>query len=539
MAVKKILILAANPEETDKLRLDEEARDIKEGLRQSKERDRFTIDAEWAVRPRDIRRVVLYSRPQIVHFSGHGSEDGGLAFEDMVGKIQLVPPQALANLFKLFSEHVECVLLNACYSENQADAISQHIDFVIGMNKGIGDRAAIEFSVGFYDALGAGYSVETAYEFGCNAIHMAGISEHLTPILKCKKGLLLFSSADVLENKTSMRESMTGTTKPEAASKITYEFVLTGSINEISKKKLEAIVTHLQNITGDTSLTLLRVESGSVKLILEGSEDGFREIKKSFDQGNLRNVENISVEDVRRLNLQPISSSSSIQVFGDSGKLSRVVLQDVLDASIDGALILNVKGEVLHINYTALQLLTLLNSNTSEDLPLPPEVGHSCQTLIDNRNLPPNRIRIVEYKIYVGTSHKIRIRAQWIDLENKGDKRILVVLQDEYRSIRQLVLQEPEQYKLTPREAEILQLYQSFNYKEIASQLWISISTVKKHMRNIHSKMQESKIQQSDLRSEAEKVLLQENRRTEQLLTELRSILGEFTVHMQRAVKNR
>ncbi|NES01160.1 MAG: TIR domain-containing protein, partial [Symploca sp. SIO1B1] len=50
----------------------------------------------------------------------------------------------------------------------------------------IGDSAAIEFAVGFYDALGAGESVEFAYKLGCNAIRMAGISEYLTPVLKKK-----------------------------------------------------------------------------------------------------------------------------------------------------------------------------------------------------------------------------------------------------------------------------------------------------------------------------------------------------------------
>jgi hypothetical protein len=68
----------------------------------------------------------------------------------------------------------------------QAAAISQHIPYVIGMNQAIGDRAAIEFAVGFYDALGAGRSVEFAYELGCSAIGMAGISEQLTPVLRRK-----------------------------------------------------------------------------------------------------------------------------------------------------------------------------------------------------------------------------------------------------------------------------------------------------------------------------------------------------------------
>lgn len=50
------------------------------------------------------------------------------------------------------------------------------------MNKAIGDRAAIEFAVGFYDALGAGKPYEIAYKFARNAIQLAGITEQDTPI---------------------------------------------------------------------------------------------------------------------------------------------------------------------------------------------------------------------------------------------------------------------------------------------------------------------------------------------------------------------
>ena len=68
----------------------------------------------------------------------------------------------------------------------QATAISQYIPYVIGMNKAIGDKAAIEFVVGFYKALAAGESIDFAYKLGGNAITMAGIPENLTPILKVK-----------------------------------------------------------------------------------------------------------------------------------------------------------------------------------------------------------------------------------------------------------------------------------------------------------------------------------------------------------------
>lgn len=185
----KILFLAANPKETTALRLNEEVRDIDEGLQRSKHRDLFQLKQLQACRSRrDIGRAMLEFRPQVVHFSGHGAGEQGLVFENDSGNIQLVSTEALASLFELFDDCVKCAVLNACYSKIQADAISQYIPYVIGMDEEIGDKAAIEFAVGFYDALAAGETISFAYKFACNAIRMAGIKGHLIPKLLEKNG---------------------------------------------------------------------------------------------------------------------------------------------------------------------------------------------------------------------------------------------------------------------------------------------------------------------------------------------------------------
>ena len=177
----KILLLSANPKDTQRLRLDEERREIEDGLLRAKQRSQFTIETAVAVRYRDLRRLILRHEPHIIHFSGHGEEEG-LVFEDESGQAKFINEEALSGLFELVDDQVECVLLNACYSQEQAEAIAQHIPYVIGMKKAIGDRAAIEFAVGFYDALGAGKSYQTAYKFGCNGIQLAGIPEQHTPV---------------------------------------------------------------------------------------------------------------------------------------------------------------------------------------------------------------------------------------------------------------------------------------------------------------------------------------------------------------------
>lgn len=178
-----VLFLAADPTDATRLRLGEEYREIQEKLQLAKMREKFNLTQRFSVRPADISQSILDEKPQIVHYSGHGTIDGYLCFENELGQIHYIEPDALAELFELVASHVECVLLNACYSTTQAEAIAKHIKYVVGMNKAIGDKAAIAFAVGFYQALGAGKSYEEAYKFGCVQIRLQGIPEHLTPVL--------------------------------------------------------------------------------------------------------------------------------------------------------------------------------------------------------------------------------------------------------------------------------------------------------------------------------------------------------------------
>lgn len=182
-----ILFLAADPTDASRLRLGEEYREIHEKLRQAKLRDRFQLERpQLSARAEDISQAMLDARPNIVHFSGHGTASGALCFENHTGQTQLIKPEALTVLFEHFSNQVNCVLLNACFSEAQAKSIVKHIPYVIGMNKAIGDKAAIAFAVGFYQALGAGESIEGAYKLGCVQIGLQGIAEHDTPVLLAK-----------------------------------------------------------------------------------------------------------------------------------------------------------------------------------------------------------------------------------------------------------------------------------------------------------------------------------------------------------------
>ena len=178
-----ILFLSADPTNASRLRLGEEAREIQGMLRLAKLRDRIVVQQRTSVRANDLSQSLLDVGPQIVHFSGHGTAAGELCIEDKVGRLQPVHPDALSLLFEQFKETVQCVVLNACYSSIQAEAIAKHIGYVVGMRWEIGDAAAIAFATGFYQAIGAGQGIRKAYKLGCIQISLQGIPEHLTPEL--------------------------------------------------------------------------------------------------------------------------------------------------------------------------------------------------------------------------------------------------------------------------------------------------------------------------------------------------------------------
>ena len=165
----KILILASNPRKD--LNLDDELRIVQSEIDRSAKRDQFSVVKETGVPVGDLQRLMHRHKPEIIHFCGHGSGQEGLIFKVDGGGEQRVRASALASLFRLF-ESVKCVLLNACYSEEQATAIAQYTDYVIGMSNTIQDNAAIAFSKGFYTALGEDCSIERSFEFGKNAIQL-------------------------------------------------------------------------------------------------------------------------------------------------------------------------------------------------------------------------------------------------------------------------------------------------------------------------------------------------------------------------------
>lgn len=215
---KTILILAANPRQDLDLR--REVHILKSVIERSQAQDEFEVKIASNVNYETIQKLFLEYQPRIVHFCGHGAGEQGLVFENEEKSEHLVSNEALADLFKYFANQIECVLLNACYSDVQATEISRHINYVVGMKQAIKDDSAIVFTRGFYQTLAYQKSIEDSYNLGCNAIKIKtdnnnsetskierkfinrktesqNLSEHLKPQLKVKSPLTIFNKDNI------------------------------------------------------------------------------------------------------------------------------------------------------------------------------------------------------------------------------------------------------------------------------------------------------------------------------------------------------
>ena len=170
--MKKVLVLSASPLDQEPLRLDEEARDLDEKLRLvSKPTVEVSVVNRWAVRTDQVQEAILNEKPNILHFSGHGG-GGSLCFEDSAGYSTPVSATAIAELMRLNSDYIECLVLNACYSQEVAELSSVHLEAVVGCDGSIDDDAAVAFARSFYRAIADGRTYKVAFDWAVNEVRL-------------------------------------------------------------------------------------------------------------------------------------------------------------------------------------------------------------------------------------------------------------------------------------------------------------------------------------------------------------------------------
>lgn len=173
-------------------------------------------------------------------------------------------------------------------------------------------------------------------------------------------------------------------------------------------------------------------------------------------------------------------------------------LQRVIEGFIDGILIVTEQGELIHANECAKRICRQLAHGISKHNLVPQEIWHICQFLIEGRSLFPDKTIIFSDQIVASNSTTFRVRVRWLNLAEFEFPCLLVTMEDHCHlqtlampTARTSSYAEAQKYDLTPCETKVWLLYRAnYTYKKIATELYISLNTVKKHMKNIHAKRQ-------------------------------------------------
>lgn len=176
-----VLFIVADGSEGSRKELKEEFNAIETALGNQK----MSSDFRWAQYYRPHLAAVIsdeYSlKAEIVHIFGHpGGPDALMAYEGT--GVHKYEAAALATVMHGIADVTQCVILSACFSEEQAAAIATEISYVIGIHSDIGN-AARNFTVDFYRSLSAGRSIAEAHEIASNRLLLEGLSEARLPAL--------------------------------------------------------------------------------------------------------------------------------------------------------------------------------------------------------------------------------------------------------------------------------------------------------------------------------------------------------------------
>jgi DNA-binding CsgD family transcriptional regulator len=171
-----------------------------------------------------------------------------------------------------------------------------------------------------------------------------------------------------------------------------------------------------------------------------------------------------------------------------SNKLQTTFLQEVIEGMQDGILIVTETGKLVYANSNAYKICNQFQQSSQDNNTVPSVIWKICEFLINNRNLANKNIVITE-EIFLNEFTSFRIRVRWINLDGIAQSCLSLIIENRYESVKNAALAEVKKYELTPREAEIWLLYRTnYSYKKIAEKLYITLNTVKKHMKNIHAK---------------------------------------------------
>lgn len=160
----RILLLASDSLDLFYIPISKEQRSIEDRIRASSHGDRFEVISRPSMKLPEFGEELMRFDPQVVHLSAEGRSGEGILLEDEAGNGKAVGAHEMAGLIRELKGSIRLMFLNACHTQEHAEAISKEVDYVIGMNGKVEEETAMAFARHFYQALGYGKTVEKSVQ---------------------------------------------------------------------------------------------------------------------------------------------------------------------------------------------------------------------------------------------------------------------------------------------------------------------------------------------------------------------------------------
>ncbi len=158
----RVLYLGFQPEDADDLGIDAELDAIQSRLAHASGSNDLELIQRQDVDVEDLPTLLAQIQPEVLHIASHG-QDGGRLFLRSRGRYRAIDPVDVQTILAGASPQLRLVVLNACYSEPLATALSAQGRFAIGSTRRVPSENASSFAGVLYGLIAEGKDLKMAH----------------------------------------------------------------------------------------------------------------------------------------------------------------------------------------------------------------------------------------------------------------------------------------------------------------------------------------------------------------------------------------
>jgi RNA polymerase sigma-70 factor (ECF subfamily) len=201
-------------------------------------------------------------------------------------------------------DSVKVVVLNACFTAVQAQAIVGCVPCVVGMSGTIGDHAARLYAEHFYSALACGSSVKSAYLSGRAALTLDATDRATRDVQRRdeaydEQGPQLLTRVGTDADAVRIVQLPESRMAAEAQQgSVVYTLIIDAKFHECDEQVIGRLTAELCRLCKDLSIKIIRVEEGSVRLTISLSRAAAQRLTELRTSGELKQICGFHVERV-------------------------------------------------------------------------------------------------------------------------------------------------------------------------------------------------------------------------------------------------